>query len=217
MSGPGTTGPLAALARLRQSPPATAGERCEMCASDIGGDHSHLVDLRKRTLVCACRACYLLFTLPGAGGGRYRVVPDRYRVVPDFELSSAQWERLQIPVAVAFFFRNSATGAVSAFFPGPAGATECLLPLDTWSEVEAANPVIAAVEPDVEAVLVRTHPGGSGERAECYLVPIDACYQLVGVLRSRWRGFDGGQQAHDAMAAFFRGVRERSRGAMAGA
>ena len=39
--------------------------------------------------------------------------------------------------------------------------------------------------------------------AECFLVPIDACYELVGQLRRLWRGFDGGQEAHDALDAFF--------------
>ena len=34
-------------------------------------------------------------------------------------------------------------------------------------------------------------------------MPIDACYELVGRLRALWRGFDGGQEAHDAIDAFF--------------
>ena len=34
-------------------------------------------------------------------------------------------------------------------------------------------------------------------------MPIDACYELVGQLRRLWRGFDGGQEAHDALDAFF--------------
>jgi hypothetical protein len=42
-------------------------------------------------------------------------------------------------------------------------------------------------------------------------VPIDACYELVGRLRTLWRGFDGGREAHDAMDAFFAHVAERSR------
>ena len=38
--------------------------------------HGHLVDTDKRSLACACRACYLLFTHQGAGtGGRYRAYP----------------------------------------------------------------------------------------------------------------------------------------------
>jgi hypothetical protein len=47
--------------------------------------------------------------------------------------------------------------------------------------------------------------------ASCHLVPIDACYELVGQLRGQWRGFDGGREAHDAIEAFFSRVRARSR------
>ena len=43
-------------------------------------------------------------------------------------------------------------------------------------------------------------------------MPIDACYELVGQLRTLWRGFDGGQEARDALDAFFDGV--RAQGAM---
>jgi hypothetical protein len=46
-------------------------------------------------------------------------------------------------------------------------------------------------------------------------VPIDACYELVGRLRQVWRGFDGGQQAHEAMDEFFARVSARSRAAPA--
>ena len=48
-------------------------------------------------------------------------------------------------------------------------------------------------------------------RASAILVPIDACYELVGRLRTLWRGFDGGQEAHDALDAFFDDVRARAR------
>jgi hypothetical protein len=47
--------------------------------------------------------------------------------------------------------------------------------------------------------------------AECYLVPIDVCYELVGELRRLWKGFDGGTEAHAALEAFFDRVRERAR------
>ena len=117
-----------------------AGERCELCTEPIGEEHGHLVDLEARNLMCACRGCYLLFTSDGAGGGRYRAVPDRYLAFTDFQLSPAQWDSLQIPVSVAFFFVNSTLDRVAAFYPGPAGATESLLPLDTWEEVVARQP-----------------------------------------------------------------------------
>ena len=40
-----------------------AAERCGFCAEALTSDHSHVVDLETRRLLCSCRACYLL--LPG--------------------------------------------------------------------------------------------------------------------------------------------------------
>ena len=31
-------------------------------------DHGHVVNVPRRTLLCVCRPCYLLFTHEGAGG-----------------------------------------------------------------------------------------------------------------------------------------------------
>ena len=45
---------------------------------------------------------------------------------------------------------------------------------------------------------------------ECFIVPIDVCYELVGELRRVWRGFDGGSDAHDALRVFFDRVRSRA-------
>jgi len=204
--------PLAVLQRIRATqrrPQVRAGERCELCTEEIGDEHGHLVDLQARNLMCACRGCYLLFVSEGAGGARYRAVPDRYLAFPEFELSPGQWDSLQIPVSVAFFFLNSSLYRVAAFYPGPAGATESELPLDTWAEVVEANPALATLQSDVEAFLVRARPNRGG--TECFLVPIDACYELVGQLRRLWRGFDGGREANDALDAFFDRVRARAR------
>ncbi len=44
-----------------------------------------------------------------------------------------------------------------------------------------------------------------------YLVPIDACYELVGLLRMHWTGFDGGPEARADIDAFFERVRSRVR------
>ena len=46
---------------------------------------------------------------------------------------------------------------------------------------------------------------------ECFLVPIDACYELVGHLRVLWKGFDGGTEAHAAIDAFFDELSRRAR------
>ncbi|HVE18729.1 MAG TPA: DUF5947 family protein, partial [Ilumatobacteraceae bacterium] len=88
--------------------------------------------------------------------------------------------------------------------------------LDSWGEIVAANPDLGTLQPDVEAFLVRSADRQSGQaqsgtaQAECYLVPIDVCYELVGQLRRLWKGFDGGTEAHAALDAFFDRVRDRA-------
>jgi hypothetical protein len=194
--------PLSVLARVRASRPAAGDQdRCEMCAADIGEQHQHVVDLVGRGLMCTCRPCYLLFTAESAEL-RYRAVPDRYRSLPDFALFAGQWDELEIPVGLAFFFTNSVQGRTVAFYPGPAGATESELPLGAWDRIVDANPAIGSLAPDVEALIVRM-PDRSRSAAEAHLVPIDRCYELVGLLRTAWRGFDGGQEARALLDAFF--------------
>src|SRR3954454_19513493 len=200
------TGPLRALRRVtRERPAPVAGERCDMCATPVGPEHGHVVDLHSRALMCSCRPCYLLFTDEGAHL-HYRAVPDRYRRFDGVDARA--WDELQIPVGLAFLFRNSVQDRTIAFYPSPAGATESELPLDAWQRIVEHNPELAVLRPDVEALLVRRTDGPDGS---CHLVPIDACYELVGRLRMLWRGFDGGQEAHEAMDAFFAHVAERSR------
>lgn len=206
---PTGAGPLGVLQRaLRAEPRAQPGERCEMCSAPTTDMHSHVVDLDSRELLCTCRPCALLFTSTGAAGGRYRAVPERYLSFPSFALSPGQWDDLQVPVGMAFFFTNSRLERTVAFYPSPAGATESELTLGAWDEVVAANPELATLIPDVEAILVRQ--GSSGD-TECYLVPIDSCYELVGHLRLLWRGFEGGREAHERIDSFFADVRTRSR------
>ena len=185
-------------------------DRGEMCDTEIDERHGHIADLDNRSILCACRACYLLFTRETAGGLRYRAVPDRYLTDPESPVTAAEWERLQIPVAVAFFLRTTAGDtrqeSAAAFYPGPAGATECLLDLDEWERLSADHPLLAAARPDVEAIVIRR----DSAHEDCYLVPIDACYELIGRMRAQWRGFDGGAEAHASIDAFFDDLRRRS-------
>jgi Family of unknown function (DUF5947) len=209
------TDPLAVLQRIRATQPQAvpeAEEVCELCSEPIPPEHRHMVDLKSRTLLCACRGCFLLFETEGAGGGHFRSVPERYVAFNDFELSRTAWDSLQIPVSVAFFFLNSELERIAAFYPGPAGATESELPLDAWADLVAADPRLATMQPDVEAFLVRSEGShGEREKAECYIVPIDACYELVGHLRMLWRGFDGGTEANRKLDEFFDDVKARAR------
>jgi hypothetical protein len=166
-----------------------------------------VADREARRLLCTCGACYLLFASQGAGGDRYRGLPDQARVVADLSLSPEAWEGLEVPVELAFLFRRADVDGYTACYPGPGGATESLLDLEAWDEVVAANPVLGTVEPDVEAVLLRRRGG----RTDCYLVPIDACYELVGIARRHWSGFHGGPEVWQHIDAFFSDLDGRSR------
>ena len=184
----------------RDDPPGT--ERCEMCQTILDDRHGHLVDMDKRSIVCACRACYLLFTREGAAGGRYKAVPERICHDPGRPLGNADWSELQIPVAMAFFFVNSALGRVVAGYPSPGGVTECELDLEAWDRLAAAYPLLGEMTPDTEAIFVH--------KSEVFLIPIDMCYSLVGELRLYWQGFDGGAEAREALARFLAGLRRRA-------
>ncbi len=184
--------------------PAAEAEHCEMCNEVLTNRHGHLVDTEKRSLACACRACYLLFTHEGAAGGRYRAVPERICHDPERPLTDMDWNELQIPVAMAFFFFNSALGRVVAGYPSPGGTTECELDLAAWDRLAAAYPLLGEMAPDVEAIFVNQ------KEDEVFLIPIDMCYSLVGELRLLWQGFDGGAEVRAAMAEFLAGLRKRA-------
>jgi hypothetical protein len=184
---------------------AVAADRCELCAEPIPAEHRHLLDLGARRILCTCRACVLLFDGRAARSGHYRRIPERVRRLEDFRLAEDAWAALGIPVGLAFFFESSAAGRVVAFYPGPAGVTESLLELEAWREIAAANPALRELEPDVEALLVNR----ARDAREYWLVPIDVCYALAGLIRTSWRGLSGGD-VWSRIDGFFDELRRRA-------
>jgi hypothetical protein len=71
----------------------------------------------------------------------------------------------------------------------------------------ATKPVLDQIAPDVEAVLLRRHAG----IFSAHLVPIDICYELVGVVRGSWKGLGGGPEVWQQMAAYFDDLDRRGR------
>src|ERR1700761_5833173 len=200
------------LRRVARPPRPAAGaapaERCELCGEQLGTEHPHMVDLQRRSIACACKACALLFTRPG---GRYRTVPDRVRQDPSAPLTDAEWAELQIPVGIAFFFFNSALGHVIASYPSAAGVTECELDLGAWDRLPADPPLLGALAPGVEAILVMGGSPREDTAIETFLVPIDVCYSLAGALRLEWHGFDGGSEVKRILADLLASLRQRAR------
>lgn len=122
-------------------------------------------------------------------------------------MADQQWDALYIPVGMAFLFPSTGEKPVMAFYPGPAGATESLLDLAGWEALAQDNPVLRDLVPDVEALLINRIK----QAREYFIVPIDSCYQLVGLIRSSWRGLSGGTEAQEAIAAFFEDLRMRAK------
>ena len=150
---------LRGVARAAAAGQAAAAERCELCGAAIAPEHRHVLELDTRELRCACRACSLLFDRDAAGGGHLRLVPDRRLRLDGFVLTDELWDALRIPVDMAFFFASSRERRPMAYYPSPMGPTESLLTLDAWTDLRAANPVLATLAPDVEALLVNRARG----------------------------------------------------------
>lgn len=209
-------GRLARLARARSgantpSGDADAGaqtaaaiERCELCATVILSEHRHLLDTAARRLVCACRACVVLFDGASSAGRTYRLIPDRVRLLaPDRAVADLFWAELAVPVDLAFFFFDTVAGRTVALYPGPMGATESQLSLDAWTSLAAADPALRGLATDVEALLVNRTRG----RVEHWIVPIDVCYTVAGLIRSHWKGLGGGDVVWAKLDGFFERLR----------
>ncbi len=181
-------------------------ERCELCSAEIAAHHPHLIDPVARKLVCSCDACALLFS--GRANAKYKRVPRQVRLLADFGMTDAQWDSLMIPINMAFFYYSSPDKKMLALYPSPAGATESLLSLESWTEIAQENPELQKMEPDVEALLVNRIGHSRGfTGAEYYVVPIDQCFKLVGLIRANWHGFSGGTEVWQQIGSFFAELR----------
>jgi hypothetical protein len=196
---------LTALRRFTRSRPPM--ERCELCAAALPEIHQHLLERTSRQIACACDGCAILFS--GQEGGKYLRVPRRVRQLRDFVLTDLQWEEMMLPINLAFFFRN-AGGQMTAMYPSPAGAMESLLTLRSWEEHMDSTGALRKMEPEVEALIVNR----VGTDAAYFIVPIDECYRLVGLIRTKWRGLSGGADVWTAITEFFQELQQKANGKM---
>jgi Fe-S cluster biogenesis protein NfuA/nitrite reductase/ring-hydroxylating ferredoxin subunit len=175
---------------------------CQLCPTGVGDDHRHLLHLYERRIVCVCETCWSLHS----GDSEYRPCGVRTLWLEDFELPGELWAQLAIPIGLAFVMRSSMTGTVVALYPSPAGATESEIDLFAWNAILDANPVLERLEVDAEALVVNR----LREPAQYAIAPIDQCYRLVGLIKSRWEGISGGTAIESAVAEFFGELHERA-------
>jgi hypothetical protein len=176
-------------------------ERCDLCGAGLALQHTHLFDVQRRRLSCACAACGVLFD---GDAKRLRPVRRKALCLQEFRITDAQWQALRVPVSLAFFSRSSVLDAVVVAYPGPGGAIESTVPPAAWQALVQDNAALAALEPDTEALLVHRQR----ETARYFLLSIDECYRLTGLVRSRWRGLTGGDGPEQVIEEFFRALGE---------
>lgn len=194
---------LERLVRTAETRRAEAMDHCGLCGEPVPDQHRHLLDVApesgERSVMCACRACALLFNQKAASNGHYRLIPER-RV----RLDPIPTDGLGVPVGLAFFVLRR--GHVIAHYPSPAGATEWEVDDGAWQHAGAACPLLGTLEPEVEAFLVDTAKG----HGQHWIVPVDDCFRLVAIVRQEWRGLSGGSTVWPAIDEFFASLREQS-------
>ncbi len=174
-----------------------AAARCELCGRPMDLDHEHLIDPASRRTACACGACARRAERGDCGS--LRRMPAQARALEDFRISDADWDALRVPIGLAFFHHSSTEDRVVAMYPGAAGAVESLLDLQAWRALVDANPVLAELQPDAEALLVRR----VGAIRQYFRAPIDHCFALAGLIRTQWHGLAGGAEVWRSIDRFF--------------
>lgn len=169
------------------------GEHCDVCAETVAEQHRHLLDTDTGEVLCACRACSILFDRGVASNGHYRLLPERR-----LRLAAVDPGVLGVPVGLAFFVAQP-DGGVRAHYPSPGGATQWEIDAGAWQSVVRRSPELADLQPLVEALLVNT----TGERREAWLVPVDDCFRMVAMVRREWTGLTGGDRVGPAIERFF--------------
>ena len=162
-----------------------------------------------RELLCACRACSILFDRRGRERGP---LPARRRPPAAPRRLRARRRRRGRSCGCRSRSRSSSTaaptGACRRFYPSPMGPTESLL---------GARGVGGSSRPPTRCwrrwrpTSRRCWSTARAARARHWLVPIDECYALVGLIRTRWRGLTGGAEVWEEIGAFFDELDRRAR------
>lgn len=188
-----TTGALERVVRRPRARPAEEAQRCDLCGLALPDRHRHVLDEQQGELMCTCRACTLLFQRDAAGRGHYRLVPEGRTRLPEFP-----GEELGVPVGLVFVVPHE-DGTATAHYPSPMGTTEHQIEPAVWAAVRQRRPEVAAMTPEVEALLLDTARGAR----ERWLVPIDDCFRLVALVRREWQGLSGGSRVWPEIQGFF--------------
>jgi uncharacterized protein DUF5947 len=92
-----------------------------------------------------------------------------------------EWDTLGLPVGLAAIMLDSRrSDLITVLYPGAAGVVQGSVAKSAWQSLVGAHPTLAALEPDVEAILAHTLEG----QLTLYRVGVDTCFRLAAILRS---------------------------------
>jgi hypothetical protein len=211
----------------RRPSPHQESEHCDLCAAPLADGHGHLVDTGAQAILCACRACAVLFDRQASGDGQYRLVRRLRRPLPDFRCDDTMWAALGVPVDLAFFVRHDAyceaarpsalapsqnadvgaAATVTAHYPSPIGTVGAAVPLESWQQLTDANPGLSDMDSEVVALLTRRERRAR-RASDHWLLGIDDCYELTALLRRWWTGLTGGERIWREVDSYFDRLRE---------
>jgi hypothetical protein len=152
--------------------------------------------------MCTCEMCMITM----AENPTYKPLPQRYLELEGFRMTDALWSDFLIPVNMAFFVISSIRNGTVAYYPAPTGATESKLKMEAWNQLGQLNPLLNELTPDLEALLVNR----LDNVGQYYIVPIDSCYKLIGMIRVGWKGIFGGNEVNNIIRQFFNELKEKS-------
>lgn len=193
---------ISKLRKMAVPPPVEEPETCVFCRTELAPDHRHLVDMTSMKFLCTCEMCIIL----KVGAGKYKKLPQRFLNLSSMQMSDSLWSDFRIPVNMTFFVLKSAEEGAVAYYPAPTGATESKLKMEPWQELTELNPRLTTLVPELEALLVNR----LGDQNQYFIVPVDNCYRLIGMIRKSWKGIFGGSEVNNIINKFFAELKEKS-------
>ena len=184
------------IARLRQFADRTNTHlACDLCRSEVNEKHRHLLELSSRQIWCDCDACCLLFS--ESGENRFRLIPQRVTKL-EIDFDDAAWTKLGIPIGLAYF-QIRAPDQWLVGYPSPAGAVMASVEEEARNVLLMANTLVESLQREVEALVINR----TSTEHQAFIVPLDRCYQLIGIIRQNWEGWTGGPRINKQVDLYF--------------
>ena len=212
---------------------ATDRSTCDLCRSNLQDRHRHLLESGSKRMLCACDACALLFSetagsrfrpIPesvrrielkltdaewaglGIPIGLAFFTLREPAMLRDSSSADREWSTVgkESGCGVAAEItqlaqQDSTTASVMVGYPSPAGPVMSSVEPEDWQALLRANPDVSRLQPDVESLLINR----TGGLRQAFVVPLDVCFELIGIVRRHWQGWSGGPDVQSEIDRYF--------------